>query len=535
MAGVEITLGEAPPRARVAALAEAARACAEAADEDDAAVDDLRQIGLEPSVSAAGVLWRRLPGGEGELLAIRRERVREDSWAGDPEKRVTAGEGVARLHPRRSFELWRAETRGRSLPWSSTDQRAGEILCTRLFALRWVFQRAEREELIARLRRSDEESHRLALVAERANDCVIVTGPEGRIRWVNAAFTQMTGYSFNEALGKTPGALLQGPDTDREEVARIGRALKAHEAVRATLLNYAKDGRPYWIDLDVAPVFDVEGRVEQFVAIERDVTAAREHEAALAEALEAAQTADSLKAEFLRAISHEVRTPLNGVLGVAAVLRHKLDGAHGALIGQIEKNGRSLLEMFSAMLDMAMAESGDLRVDKVAGPVGPALEAAAEAVAPEAREKGISLAVDAAAGACRVMADPERLAQVFIMLLRNAVQFTPPGGRISATVTCESLAAPPRVTIVDQGPGVPEDQREAIFARFRQADGDETRVHGGVGAGLSLARDLVELMGGRIGVEDAPGGAAAFWVELARDPEEARALARAASVEPVEA
>jgi signal transduction histidine kinase len=97
------------------------------------------------------------------------------------------------------------------------------------------------------------------------------------------------------------------------------------------------------------------------------------------------------------------------------------------------------------------------------------------------------------------------------------------------------VVAPVRVTVTDCGPGVPEAKREAIFARFRQADGGETRSHGGLGAGLSLARDLIELMGGRIGVDDAPGGGAAFWIELARDPADGAAdRERAAQLEAAE-
>lgn len=526
MEGVEVALGDMPPPARVAAIVQAADDWTRRSEEEVVAVDDLRQIGLEPEVGSAGFVWQRMPGGEGSVLAIRRERIREDSWAGDPDKRVMPGNSVERLHPRRSFELWRAETRGRSLPWSSTDIKSIGILCNRLFAFRWVFLQAEREALIERLRRSDEESRQLALVAERANDAVMVSGPDGRIRWVNAAFTQMTGYSFNEARGRSPGELLQGKDTDRAEAARIGAAIAAREPVRATLVNYAKNGRPYWVELDMAPVFNAEGAVEQFVAIERDVTVARQREADLAAALDAAQTADRLKAEFLRSISHEVRTPLNGVLGITAILGHKLGDDYAALLGQIEDSGRALLDMFTTMLDLALAETGTLAVNTESLEVDDILADATATVSAMARQKGIALNLRVAAEGARVLGDRERAVQVLVSLLRNAIQFTP-RGTVSVAATWDRPADPVRITVSDQGPGVPEADRDALFARFRQADGAETRGHGGLGASLSLARDLVELMGGRIGVGDAAGGGAAFWFELARDP------ASLASPEPI--
>lgn len=520
MEGVEMTLGDPPSKARVAAMVGAARDWTARSGEEAFAIDDLRLAGLEPEVGSAGFAWQQMPGGEGAVLAIRRERVREDSWAGDPDKRVIAEEGVERLHPRRSFELWRAETRGRSQPWSPTDLRGIGLLCQRLYALRWLFLQAEREALIERLHRSDEESRRLALVAERANDAIVVTDPAGRIDWVNVAFTQMTGYAFNEARGRRPGELLQGPGTDRAEAARIGEAIARREPVRATLLNYTKGERPYWIEIEITPVFDAEGTVEQFVAIERDVTVAREREAELAIALSAAQNADRLKSEFLRAISHEVRTPLNGVLGVAAVLRHKLPEDYAALLGQIETSGRALLDLFTGMLDMALAETGMLKVASESLSLCDLIGAAIDGIRPAAARKGLDIVVDAPSRGCRTLGDRDRVLQVLATILRNAVDFTPTG-RITVEVFSESRAAPVRVTVTDAGPGVPLSDREAIFARFRQLDGGETRTHGGTGAGLSLARDLIELMGGRIGVEDAPGGGAAFWFELARDPQDA--------------
>ena len=215
-----------------------------------------------------------------------------------------------------------------------------------------------------------------------------------------------------------------------------------------------------------------------------------------------------------------MRTPLNGVLGVAAVLRHKLPEDYAALLGQIETSGRELLDLFTGMLDMALAETGLLKVASESLHLDDLIAEAVEGIRPSAARKGLAIVVDGPPGGCRVLGDPERVLQVLATMLRNAVDFTP-GGRIGVAVFSDSRAAPVRVTVTDAGPGVPARDREAIFARFRQVDGGETRAHGGTGTGLSLARDLVELMGGRIGVDAAPGGGAAFWFELARDPQDA--------------
>jgi len=138
-----------------------------------------------------------------------------------------------------------------------------------------------------RLAESEAEARQLALVAEQAHDAVIIADANGIIEWVNRAFTDVTGFSAKEAIGKKPGSLLQGPNTDPRTVDTIRQAVRNQEHVRTQILNYSKNHDSYWIEIDIAPVFDEEGRLSKFIAVERDITEQRLAESRLTQAIEA--------------------------------------------------------------------------------------------------------------------------------------------------------------------------------------------------------------------------------------------------------
>lgn len=130
----------------------------------------------------------------------------------------------------------------------------------------------------------------LSLVAAKTTDIIIMTDSEERITWVNSAFEKLTGYTFEEALGKNPGELLQGPDTDPNTVGHLAKAMENYESVQAVILNYTKHGEPYWLDLTIDPIFDEEGNCEAFIAIEKDVTEQIERQKKLRESVDRYET-----------------------------------------------------------------------------------------------------------------------------------------------------------------------------------------------------------------------------------------------------
>lgn len=233
------------------------------------------------------------------------------------------------------------------------------------------------------------------------------------------------------------------------------------------------------------------------------------------EARQAAEDASRLKDEFLATVSHELRTPLTAVLGWAHMLRAgQLDeqGAHNAL-ETIERNARSQAQLIDDLLDVSRIITGKLRLD--VRPIDPAafIEMAIDAVRPAAEAKGVRIQKVMDTGVSSIAGDPARLQQVIWNLLSNAIKFTPRGGRVQ--IRLERVNSHIEIAVSDTGTGISTQFLPFVFDRFRQADGTTTRVHGGLGLGLSIVRHIVELHGGTVHVDSQGEGlGATFTVKL---------------------
>jgi CheY-like chemotaxis protein/nitrogen-specific signal transduction histidine kinase len=232
-------------------------------------------------------------------------------------------------------------------------------------------------------------------------------------------------------------------------------------------------------------------------------------------AREEAEEANRLKDEFLATVSHELRTPLTAILGWSnMLLAGRLTGEmHDRALDIIHRNAQSQNQLISDLLDVSRIISGKLRRDLRTVELPSVIEAAVEATRPAAEAKGISLttALDPHAGP--INGDADRLQQVVWNLLTNAIKFTPEEGEIQ--VRLESVDTRVRITVKDSGAGIPPEFLPHIFERFRQADPGSNRVHGGMGLGLSIVRQLVELHGGAVRAEsDGEGKGSTFTVSL---------------------
>lgn len=234
---------------------------------------------------------------------------------------------------------------------------------------------------------------------------------------------------------------------------------------------------------------------------------AAEHETRVAhEARRDSEAAGRMKDEFLATISHELRTPLNSVLGWLHLLRTgKLDPATSTRgFEAVERNVRLQAQLTGNLLDVSKVLTGELRLDSRPVSLTDCARQAAAAVAPAAQAKGVQVTTDASEPAVPVLGDPTRLRQIVWHLLANAVKFTPRGGVVGIVVERRGDAAVLKVT--DSGPGIDPEFLPRIFDRFTQEDGSPTRTAGGLGVGLSLVRDLVELHGGEIRAGNKKGG-----------------------------
>jgi signal transduction histidine kinase len=256
--------------------------------------------------------------------------------------------------------------------------------------------------------------------------------------------------------------------------------------------------------------------------------------ARLQEAFDRLKELDHLKSNFLATVSHELRTPLTSIIGYSEMLAEGLAGdmkpEQLEFVRTIQDKGGQLLSLIMGLLDVGKLESGTMRFVRRTLAVGPVLDEVVSTLAPAARKKGVALQIDVAPGLPFVRGDAERLRQVFLNLVENAIKFTPAGGNVllqarlvGAPITDVdeeglSLLAPTRsrieVRVVDTGIGIAPRERTKVFDAFYQVDSSSTRQHGGAGLGLSIAKRLVEGHGGEIHVEDNEPNGAVFIVSL---------------------
>lgn len=262
-----------------------------------------------------------------------------------------------------------------------------------------------------------------------------------------------------------------------------------------------------------------EGETERIVARVRtleDAAAGRDR----------AEAANEAKSRFLATVSHEVRTPLNGILGMVGLLRGtRLDAEQTSYLDAIETSGGALATLIDEILDFSKIEAGKLEIVAEPFDIHAAIEGVVELLAPRAQAKGLEIAAHVARDVPRrLVGDAARLRQVLINLAGNAVKFTESGGvGLTVCVSGDRL----RFAVEDTGPGVAPDRRAAIFGEFEQGDDSTTRRYGGTGLGLTISARLVERMGGRLDLDSPPAGGATFHFDLP--------LAAASGVAPAQA
>ncbi|MGH2529118.1 MAG: PAS domain S-box protein [Actinomycetota bacterium] len=364
-------------------------------------------------------------------------------------------------------------------------------------------------------------------------------GESGRWYYVSPRIESMLGFTPQEWLADPDLWYEQMVPEDRERaLADDAHSRTSGEPLRSEYRLRSRDGRVVWVRDEAEAVLDDEGipafhhgilvditlqkeaknSIERLaVALERRVAQRtaelEEANRELLEAKESAERANGAKSEFLSRMSHELRTPLNAILGFGQLLETSpLAPDDVESVQQILKGGRHLLDLINEVLDIARIESRNLSLSLEPVSIADVVHEVMDLVHPLAAEGGVQLRTSPIVPARFVLADRQRLKQVMLNLLANAVKYNVQGG--SATVSFR-LDVPGRVSIgvTDTGPGIAPEHRERLFSPFDRLDAERHGVEG-TGLGLALTKALVEAMGGSIGVESEVGRGSSFWVAL---------------------
>ena len=323
-----------------------------------------------------------------------------------------------------------------------------------------------------------------------------------------------------------PTATYPATELDRavhpDDRAAFHAALQEHLSGESALFRCeyrvrAADGGHRWV-LGRGRVVarEPDGRPRRLICTQTDISARKQQEDALRTAVAAAEAASRAKSEFLAHVSHEIRTPMNGILGmVELALRDDPAPRHRERLTVIQDSARSLLAVINDLLDVAKIEAGKLELTPVPFDLRAELRRTIEVLRPRAEQQGLGLRLEVAAAApALLVGDPDRLRQVLVNLIGNAIKFTE-HGEVAVEVAAADLGERVRLRFVvrDTGIGIPPDRLAAIFAPFEQADPSTTRRFGGTGLGLTIASRLVRLMGGAITVDSAVGVGSTFAFE----------------------
>jgi two-component system, chemotaxis family, CheB/CheR fusion protein len=399
---------------------------------------------------------------------------------------------------------------------------AGELIA----AVATFFDITERKRMETAVRESEE---RFRLLIESARDyAIFLADMQGRITTWNSGAERMLGWSEAEALGRPMALLftpedrsLDIPEREMRTALETGRAAGERTHVR-------RDGSRLWASGTLTTVLDPDGGPRGFAMIMRDCTQLRQAQEDLQAALDSsealrvgAESANRSKDEFISTVSHELRTPLNTIRLWLRLLESE-ELPRDEVVRGLKAMERAVLSqqaLIDDLLDVSRMAAGKLRLDLRNTRLVEVVRACLEAVGPGASSRDIDLEshLDDEVGIVRV--DPERFQQVVANLLSNAVKFTPSGGQVRVQLSRSGDFV--ELVVADTGVGIRRDFLPHVFERFRQAERVTTRQHAGLGLGLSIARELVELHGGTISAESAGEGRGATFtarVALPRQP-----------------
>ena len=342
-------------------------------------------------------------------------------------------------------------------------------------------------------------------ILNTAATAILTFDTEQRITEVNKAFCATTGFSKEEVLGQ-PASIFKDasckndgdPFSDSQDLPTVNMQCTIH----------GKHGEPIEIIRNVSPIRDAEGLIISVVESFVDVTD-------LIRARKVAEAANIAKREFLANMSHEMRTPLNGIIGMTELtMETNLDDKQRYLLSIVNSESNALHGLINNVLDFSKAEAGKLELEAITFDLNHTFDELTKVFAYKVEQKGLEFAVFLSPHMpCNLVGDPTRFRQILVNLVGNSLKFTSEGEIFVKGEMIEDLhdRVKIRFSVTDTGIGIPKDRQASIFEVFTQGDGSTTRRYGGTGLGTTICKELVELMGGEIGLESEEGKGSTFW------------------------
>ncbi|WP_366183761.1 response regulator [Flavobacterium ovatum] len=353
----------------------------------------------------------------------------------------------------------------------------------------------------------------LSRAVEQSPTLVEITDIKGNIEYINPKFTETTGYSFKEVVGKNPRFLKSGYTTDKE-YKNLWNTITSGGEWRGEFHNKRKDGTLYWEEALISSIKNSEGEITHYLALKSDITEKKKILNELIVAKEKAEESDRLKSAFLANMSHEIRTPMNGILGFSALLSEPELGKEEQqeYIKLIQVSGARMLNLISEIIDISKIESGMMEISLQEVNINEGMDFVFNLLKLDAKEKSIDITHNSNSFPdLYLITDSEKLYAVLTNLVKNAIKYTDKGsiefGYNIKNSTVEFF-------VKDTGIGIPLDRQSAIFERFIQVDIANIAARHGAGLGLAIAKAFVKLLDGDIWLESQEGMGTTFYFTL---------------------
>lgn len=387
--------------------------------------------------------------------------------------------------------------------------------------IRTPFEEATGEKFVAEIyldvterRIVEEKAFTLSSIIEQSPSIILLTDTEGKIDYVNPKFTEITGYTREEVIGKNPSILKSG-EMSPDEYKALWETVKAGNEWRGEFHNKKKNGEFFWEYASISPLRNSKGEITHYLAIKEDITERKKMEAELQRAREIAESAAQVKSQFLANMSHELRTPMNSILGISGILAKKnsenLTDKQLKGLNMINQSGQRLLDLIDDILDLARLEAkkAETTMEEF---VLKDLLSEVDGFSRGILKENISFSIKKKeALPVTLLSDRKKIIQILTNLISNAIKFTHEG-KIELEIYKEAENI--NFSVKDTGIGISAEHMDLIFQRFKQVDGSHSRNYKGTGLGLSISRELAQLLKGKIFVESEPGVGSTFTLSI---------------------